>query len=264
MTTTDVEATGGPGDGSGEEAGTDLVPAGDGGDLVPAGVGALPRSRPALLEPDADPRAEALRSRLLLPLLLPIASAVAIAFFAINLSRALLAGGPTGALILASIFTLVILGGAAWVSSQPQLSTGALSVILVVLLGFVGATGLTTLGPSSEHGGDEKKESGFVEPAGDPVASLEVDALATLKFQATEFSTIAGVNEFVYVGKGGFHTLVFKESEYRGFKLEVNGEEVDKKKIDLQPGTFTIYCNVPGHEAAGMIAKLVVGDAISE
>jgi uncharacterized cupredoxin-like copper-binding protein len=57
---------------------------------------------------------------------------------------------------------------------------------------------------------------------------------------------------------------VFKESEYRGFKLEVNGEEVDKKKIDLQPGTFTIYCNVPGHEAAGMIAKLVVGDAISE
>ena len=59
MTTTDVEATGGPGDGSGEQPGTDLVPAGDGGDLVPAGAGALPRSRPALLEPDADPRAEA-------------------------------------------------------------------------------------------------------------------------------------------------------------------------------------------------------------
>ncbi|MFO1537991.1 MAG: hypothetical protein ACKOVH_09250 [Actinomycetota bacterium] len=256
MTTTDIEPTG-------EGPGTDLVPAEDGGDLVPAGAAALPHSRPALLEPDADPRAEALRSRLLLPLLLPIVSAVAIAFFAINLSRALLAGGPTGALILASIFTLLLLGGAAWVSSQPQLSTGALSVILVVLLGFVGATGLTTLGPSAEHGGDEKGGSGFVEPAGDPVARFEVDALASLKFQATEFATVAGVNEIVYVGKGGFHTLVFEEAEYRGFKLEVNGEQTDQKKIELQPGTFVMYCNVPGHRAAGMEAKLVVGNAVS-
>lgn len=257
MTTTDIEPTG-------EGSGTEIVPAADGGGLVPSTPAVLPHSRPALLEPDADPRAEALRSRLLLPLLLPVFSAVAIAFFAINLSRALLAGGPTGALILASIFTLLILGGAAWVSSQPQLGTGAMSVILVVLLGFVGAAGLTTLGPSAEHGGDEKEGSGFVEPAGDPVATLEVDALATLKFQSTEFSTVAGVNDIVYVGKGGLHSLVFEDPQYRGYRLEVNGEEVDQKKIELEPGTFTIYCDVPGHRAAGMVAKLVVGNAISE
>jgi len=257
MTTTDIEPTG-------EGSGTGIVPAADGGEIVPSTAAVLPGSHSALLEPDADPRAEALRSRLLLPLLLPIVSAVAIAFFAINLSRALLAGGPTGALILASVFTLLILGGAAWVSSQPRLGTGAMSVILVVLLGFVGAAGLTTLGPSAEHGGDEKEGSGFVEPAGDPVATLEVDALATLKFQATEFSTIAGVNEIVYVGKGGLHSLVFEEAQYRGFRLAVNGEEVDQKKIELEPGTFTIYCDIPGHRAAGMVATLVVGDALTE
>ena len=254
MTTTDIEKAG-PG-GDGEDTGTDIVPAGDGGGFTPVPA--------AVLEPSDDPRKEALRTRLLLPLLLPIVSAVAIAFYAINLSRALLAGSSTGALITASILTLVVLFGAAWISSQPNLSTGALAVTVALLLFVVGAAGLTTIGaaePKNEGGGEA---AGFVQPKGPAVASFEVDALPTLKFQATDFPTTAGINEITYVGKGGTHTLVFEEAEFRGFKLAVNGDEVDTGKIEFEPGTYVMYCDVPGHRAAGMEATVTVGDALSE
>jgi plastocyanin len=200
-----------------------------------------------------------LRTRLLLPLLLPIGSALAIAFFAINLSRALLAGGSTGALITISVITLVFFGGAAWISSQPNLSTGALAVTLVVMLGLIGAAGLTTIGAASDHGGGEEEEAaGYVEPTGDPVATLEIDALPTLKFQATDFPTIAGINEILYVDKGGFHTLVFEEPELRGFELKVNGTGDDRGKVELTPKVYTVYCSVPGHREAGMEATITV------
>lgn len=249
MTTTDIEEHDSDEPGAGEP-GTDLVPAADGGGTVAV--------RTALLEPDADPRAEALRTRLLLPLLLPIVSALAIAFYAINLSRALLAGGATGGLITISVLTLVIFAGVAWISSQPNLSTGALAVSLAVLLGLIGAVGLTTIGAAADHGGGEGEEAGFVEPTGEPVATVSIDALPTLKFQATNFPTIAGVNEIVYVDKGGLHTLVFEEPELRGFELRVNGAGDDRGKVELEPKVYTVYCSIPGHRAAGMEATITV------
>jgi plastocyanin len=244
MTTTDIEKAG-PEDQPGE-----LVPAESGGrgELV---------ARTALLEPSEDPRAEALRTRLLLPLLIPIISAAAIAFYAINLSRALLAGGSTGALVIASIVTLFILAGAAWISASPNLRTPTLTVVMAVLLGLVSAAGLTSLGPSEEK--HEEAATGYTPPAGEPVATIEVDALATLKFQADNFNTQAGINEIVYVLGGGTHTLHFEGSEFRGFKLAVGGNKTeDRGKVELKPGTYTIYCDVPGHRAAGMEATVTV------
>src|SRR6478609_4483543 len=87
------------------EAGGDLVPAADvdadAGALVPAAGAPViipgspedPKSHTALLAPASKDRAEAWRTRVLLPLMLPIVSAAAIFFYVINLSRALLAGG---------------------------------------------------------------------------------------------------------------------------------------------------------------------------
>jgi plastocyanin len=243
MTTTDIEKA------EPDQPGTDIVPAagaGGGGGVV----------HTALLEPAEDPRAEALRSRLLLPLLMPIAGACAIAFWAINLSRALLAGGSTGGLITISALTVAILGAVAWISSQPNLSTGALAVSVAVLLGLVGAAGLTTIGAAQpEH---TTAAAGYVEPKGPPVATVEIDALPTLKFNATDFPTVAGVNEIRYLDKGGTHTLVFEEAQFRGFELKVSGSGDDSGKVDLAAGTYTVFCSIPGHRAAGMEATITV------
>lgn len=258
MTTTDLEKAG-----SGDAAADDAAATGDapGGELVPAGSGGSGGgglARTALLEPDESPRAEALRSRLLVPLLVPIIAAAAIAFYAINVSRALLAGGSTGALVIASLLTLAILAGIVWISATPKLRTSTLAVVLGGLVVLVGAIGLTSLGPSEDqHSGEAS--GGFVEPAGDPVATVTVDALATLKFQADNFDTAAGINEFVYVLGGGVHTLVFEEPEFRGFKLEVSAAKPeDRGKVELEAGTYTIYCDIPGHRAAGMEATVTV------
>ena len=54
-----------------------------------------------------------MRTRVIIPLVLPLITAAAILVYVLNLSRALLAGGKWGALAIASIVTVTILFGAA-------------------------------------------------------------------------------------------------------------------------------------------------------
>ena len=251
MTTTDIEKAG--------ESGGEIEVADAGGAIVPASEGGDDGgfSKPtALFEPSPKPRDEALRTRLLLPLLLPLLSAATIFFFVINLSRALLAGGEWGSLVIASIITLLILGAAAWISAMPNLRTSTLSIIVAVLFLLIGAMGLTTIGPSQPH---EEAETGFVEPTGDPVATVDVVAENNLTFNQTNYDTAGGVNLINYILGGGTHTLVFTEQELNGFELEVSpSKEKDSGKVELAEGTYTIYCTLPGHRAAGMEATITV------
>lgn len=70
-----------------------------------------------------------MRDRLLLPLFLPMAAILAVALFVLNLSRMFLAGGnEAGPLVIASIATLVVLIGAAIVSSLPQLRSSTVTL----------------------------------------------------------------------------------------------------------------------------------------
>jgi plastocyanin len=175
----------------------------------------------------------------------------------LNLSSVFLAGGNgAGSVIIASIVTVAILAGAAVLSSMPQLRSSTLTMTVTLLIVIVMGAGLITLGPSEEHG--EGGEVGYREPAGDPTSTLEVDALPQLRFQAEEFAVPGGILEISYVGRGGTHTLVYEETEFAGFKLAVNGEETDKGKVEIGAGEYTIYCDVPGHRAAGMEALLTI------
>ncbi len=244
--------------------GGELVPTADAGAAVPAvvvpGSADDPRARTMVFEPSSSAKSEAWRTRVVLPLLLPIASAAALFFYVINLSRALLAGGEWGSLVIASILVLSILGVVSWISAHPNLRTSTLAVMVAVLFLFIGATGLTTLGPSEDKSA-EATGSGFEQPTGDPVATIEVTAEATLKFNATNFDSVAGVNQIDYVLGGGTHTLVFSEKEFTGFELEVSpARKRDSGKVELAVGTYTIYCTLPGHRAAGMEATITVAE----
>ena len=206
------------------------------------------------LEAGSDPRREAIATRLVLPFALPVLSAIAVALWVLNISRAFIAGGKTGALVIVLIVTIGIMAGAAFASAAPRLQSSTLVLVVAAAVVLIVSAGFVSLGPSQEHG--EGEASGYVPPKGPAVATLEVDALPSLKFQAKEFTTKAGINEIKYLDKGGTHTLLFEETEFAGFKLQVPGD--DSGKVDLPAGTYTIFCDIPGHLAAGMEATLTV------
>ncbi|MBJ7282519.1 MAG: hypothetical protein JHD40_05355, partial [Acidimicrobiia bacterium] len=57
--------------------------------------------------------------------------------------------------------------------------------------------------------------------------------------------------------ESGAHNLVI--SGVPGFILEVNGEgDQNAKKVELEAGSYDIYCTLPGHRAGGMAGKLIV------
>lgn len=199
---------------------------------------------------------EELRTRLILPILVPVLAVFAVLFFVINVSRVFLTSHTTApAVIVATIVTLVILGGASALSGAPRTRSSPMWITVVIVGIVVLGAGVLVVGHSEEH---KVAATGYQAPAGPPVAQLDVDALPTLKFQATDFTVPPGVLQIRYVDKGGTHTLVFDDPKYAGFELKVSGQGDDQGKVDLAPGNYVIYCSIPGHREAGMQATVHV------
>lgn len=80
-----------------------------------------------------------------------------------------------------------------------------------------------------------------------------------IRFDAESYEASAGAVDVRYHNDGSInHTLVIEDVD--GFKLEVasNGDD-DRGTVDLETGTYAIYCDVAGHRGAGMEATLEVG-----
>src|SRR5690349_4152988 len=108
---------------------------------------------PELVESDhlgADGTAEdtPLKTRVLLPFLVPLLSIAIVAVLVINISRVFLADNKDTALGLAIGITLAILIGAAAIAAAPRLKTSSLAVILGLVLVGVSLSGLASLGHS--------------------------------------------------------------------------------------------------------------------
>ena len=102
-------------------------------------------------------------------------------------------------------------------------------------------------------GGDDEKASGSGEKL-----TLAADAGA-LKFDRSELTAKPGKVTITMDNPSDIPHAV---------SIEGNGVDVDGKTVgngetstastDLKPGTYTFYCPVPGHEAAGMKGTLTV------
>lgn len=108
--------------------------------------------------------------------------------------------------------------------------------------------------PLTACGGDDEGSSPST-PSGARGNELVVHAKDSLKFDKTAYSAEAGTIDVSYINDGAIaHTLLVKEHD--GFKLEVGGR--DEGTLELEAGTYTLYCDIAGHEEAGMEAELTV------
>lgn len=103
-------------------------------------------------------------------------------------------------------------------------------------------------------GGDDATDAA---PASGGDGAIEVIA-RDIEFGEERYEATAGEIELRYSNQGSIaHTLRIDDVD--GLKLEVtaNGDE-DQGSVDLEAGTYTLYCDVPGHREAGMEATLEV------
>jgi len=217
---------------------------------------------PELVESDylgADGTAEdtPLKTRVLLPFLVPLLSIAIVAVLVLNISRVFLADNKNTALALAIGITLAILIGASLIAAAPRLKTSSLAVILGLVFVFLSLSGLASLGHSLDEG-EAAAGNPNVNPPGAVKGTVGVEAFSTLNFQATTFTAPAGKVEFDYSGASG-HTLAIQDPAFDGFLLTTDAGGPKKGSALLKAGQqYTIYCTVPGHEAAGMKATVTV------
>ena len=130
-----------------------------------------------------------------------------------------------------------------------------------VTLAALGVVAVLTFGACA-GGGEDKTAAGTTEST--RVESTE-GATATLAVEAHEFSlapkdlrTTPGSVAIRYTNAGAIqHTLLI--DGVSGFKLDVTSAgDVDTGTAQLEPGTYTLYCDVAGHRSAGMEAQLTV------
>jgi len=93
-----------------------------------------------------------------------------------------------------------------------------------------------------------------------PAGALEVDAVPGLKFAQDAYTATAGTVTIAYINEDTQrHTLVVKDADgiLIGEKLEVvKKNSIDTGTYELAAGTYTLYCDVPGH--GSMKATLTV------
>lgn len=202
-----------------------------------------------------------LRDRVLIPLAIPLAAAVVIVIIVLNFSRILLAVEERGSETLATAIAIVVasgvLFGAAWFSARGEERSGRnLSALIgaglvLVMAGIVGAEAIEE---ERRHAAAEAAEEDLGEP------DLVVTAGPGFKFGQPQATAPPGKVVIEYVNADTqAHTFVI--DGVPGFKLEVGSEgQKDKGEADLEPGTFTYFCDVPGHRQGGMEGTLTVAE----
>lgn len=91
--------------------------------------------------------------------------------------------------------------------------------------------------------------SSYVPPEGPAQETVEVVA-GSFFFRPKTLRLPAGIDRIEMVGEGGVHTLLIEG--VKDLALRVDGEERTATLVELDPGSYTFYCDVPGHRDEGM------------
>ena len=199
------------------------------------------------------------KDRVLIPLLVPLGALAIIVVVVLNVSRILLAleerSGPHTVTALAIIWSAAFLFGFTWAATRDQeRSSAAMSLmsvagIMVIIAGFIGFEAI-------QEDQTKEKEQAAANAPSKPDVTIEAFDIG---FKEHEVKIGPGKAVIQEKNEGATaHTLVI-EGLTSGRKLSVpQGGATDQATFDLTPGTYTYYCDIPGHRGAGMEGKLIV------
>jgi plastocyanin len=97
----------------------------------------------------------------------------------------------------------------------------------------------------------------YKQPSGPAQTTVDIKG-GNFFFDPKDPQAPAGVDAIKLTSEGGQHTLVFDGGKVPGFKLQANSGESAQLKVNLKPGKYTFFCDIPGHRAAGMEGTLTV------
>jgi plastocyanin len=111
----------------------------------------------------------------------------------------------------------------------------------LISLAAAGLVGLAACG-----GGDGGSDSSDSVPAD----ALVIEAL-DIRFDQDEYTAPAGATDIAYVSEGQqVHTLIVSDADNQqvGTTMKVNPGDTQVEGFDLPAGTYTLFCDIPGHE----------------
>jgi plastocyanin len=104
------------------------------------------------------------------------------------------------------------------------------------------------------------------EPAGPPTGDgLVVESEGDLTYDKDAYTSTVNADgevELVLYNRDSIqHTLLVEDHE-EDLRLSVNSRgQSDRGSIALEPGEYTVYCDIAGHREGGMEAELTVEEA---
>jgi plastocyanin len=130
----------------------------------------------------------------------------------------------------------------------PLLLVLAASVLAISACGG-GNSSSSTAPPATTGGGGG---------GGGSTVKISADPSGALKFEQTDVSANAGTITIDFTNMSSLSHDVRIEGNGASGGTDQITDSSTSATVDLQPGTYTFFCSVDGHRAAGMEGKLVV------
>ena len=199
--------------------------------------------------------------KFVVPLVLPIAVVVFIVVYVINVSRIFLAGHGhipifTGSFILATI----LFGSAILSAASPRMRQASITLVSVGFVMLIISSGWLLIG----HAQPEKTGPTALSPTLKTTQTIKVVAGpgGNLVFTPSTLTAKTGLATIqITMGSGG-HTFNFDNPAATLWPgVSIDTATVTGTAFFPAAGTYTFFCNTPGHRAAGMQGTITVTGA---